>query len=99
MKHFKICSVKVGKCLKLLLKNARTSFLYRIKEIDNCVFVIDNRDRVVNFMNKANQSKVKRKCISTWDFSTLYTKIPHIIPFLVLFSHGRYIDKPLLTVV
>ena len=29
-------------------------------------------------MDKSNSShNIKRKCISTWDFSTLYTKIPH----------------------
>ena len=70
-------SILVSKCLKLLMKTAHTSFTYRIKEVDNCVFVVDNRDKVINFLNKSNQNKVARKCISTWDFTTLYTKIPH----------------------
>lgn len=67
----------VSKCLKLLLNTARSSFEYRIREIDNCVFVIDNRNKVVNFMDLSNINKVKHKSVSTWDFSTLYTKIPH----------------------
>ena len=68
----------VGKCLKLLLKVAHNAKEYKIKEINNCIFIIDNRDKVVKFMENVNNSNLsKRKCISTWDFATLYTKIPH----------------------
>ena len=74
---FSNVSISVSKCLKLLLNTSKTSFAYRIKEVDNCVFIIDSRDNVVRFMNKSNQSKAKNKCVSTWDFSTLYTNIPH----------------------
>ena len=74
---FSSISVTVSKCLKLLMNTARTSLAYRIKEIDNCIFVIDNRDKVINFINRSNQKMGKQKQISTWDFSTLYTKIPH----------------------
>ena len=70
-------SIAVSKCLKLLVKTANTSFGYKIKEIDNSVFIIDNRDRVLKFIDKANMGNYKNKCISTWDFSTLYTMIPH----------------------
>jgi len=70
-------SITVAKCLKLLLNTSRTSFKYRIKHIDNTVFVIDNRDKVIDFMDISNAKGEPRKCISTWDFSTLYTNIPH----------------------
>ena len=71
-------SIAVSKCLKVLLKVAYKAKDYKIKEINNCTFIIDNRDKVVNFMERSNSSQIrKRKCISTWDFSTLYTKIPH----------------------
>jgi len=59
------------------MNTARTSLSYRIKEIDNCIFVIDNRDKVVEFINISNQNANHRREITTWDFSTLYTKIPH----------------------
>ena len=71
-------SVAVSKCLKLLQKTARTSFKYQIKNIDNCVFIVDNRNKIIEFMDKCNLDKSKNKCVSTWDFSTLYTKIPHV---------------------
>ena len=74
---FSDISIVVSKCLKLLMNTARTSLLYRIKEIDNCIFVIDSRNKVINFLNKCNQEKGSKQS-STWDFSTLYTKIPHI---------------------
>ena len=35
------------------------------------------RDKVVRYLNKANLSKHQQKQISSWDFSTLYTNIPH----------------------
>ena len=74
---FSNISIVVSKCLKLLMNTAHTSLAYRIKEIDNCIFVIDNRDKVINSINMSNQRKDGHKEISTWDFSTLYTKIPH----------------------
>lgn len=74
---FSELSISISKCLKLLVKTANTSFGYKIKEIDNSVFIIDNRDKVLKFIDKANMDKYKDKCISTWDFSTLFTKIPH----------------------
>ena len=70
-------SISVSKCLKLLLKTANMSFNYKIKGIENHISIIDNRNKVINFINLANNSNGDRKCISTWDFSTLYTNIPH----------------------
>ena len=74
---FSDMSIIVSKCLKLLMNTARTSLSYRIKGIDDCIFVIDNREKVINFINTCNQVTGNSKNISTWDFSTLYTKIPH----------------------
>ena len=74
---FSELSAGISKCLKLLVKTARTSYGYRIKEIDNSIFIIDNRDKVVKLLDDANFVKYKNKCISSWDFSTLYTTIPH----------------------
>ena len=68
-------SIAVGKCLKKLLQVACNAKSYKIKEIDYCTFIINSRDKVVNFMETSAGSRRKR--ISTWDFSTLYTKIPH----------------------
>ena len=39
-------------------------------------WVIENNHDVLNSLNKINR-KGKANCISTYDFSTLYTKIPH----------------------
>ena len=71
-------SIDVSKCLKLLLKVAYKANDYKINDINKCTFIIDNRDKVINSMEMSNSSQnTKHKCISTWDFSTLYTKIPH----------------------
>ena len=68
-------SIAVSKCLKLLMKTSQTSIQYKIKGIKNSNFVIDSRDKVISFMNNSNRVTEKRQ-VSTWDFSTLYTKIP-----------------------
>ena len=68
-------SIAVSKCLNLLMKTAKTSFHYKIKGLKNCNFVIDSRDKVIEFLNQSNNTNDKKQ-ISTWDFSTLYTKIP-----------------------
>ena len=70
-------SSNIGKCLNKLIHVSKTYAQYRIKELDNCVFIIDNRDVVVNFLCSENYHNSGRKQLSTWDFSTLYTKIPH----------------------
>ena len=68
-------SIAVSKCLNLLMKTSKTSFDYRIEDLESCNFVIDSRDKVVEFLNNSNNNNEKKQ-ISTWDFSTLYTKIP-----------------------
>ena len=70
-------SQNVGKCLNRLIQVSKTYAQYRIKEIDNCVFIIDNRDVVIKFLCSENYDNPGRKQLSTWDFSTLYTKNPH----------------------
>ena len=71
-------SICLGKCLKKLVHSATTYEQYKIKEIDNSIFIIDNRDRVIKFINKENISTSQGKKFNTsWDFATLYTKIPH----------------------
>lgn len=67
----------VSKCLRVLLDSARRSYNYQVKHIDNAIFIVDNRQRVVDFMEISNRRNDKSKCISTWDFSTLYTTLPH----------------------
>ena len=42
---FSSMSINVSKCLKLLMNTTRKSLSYRIREMDNCIFVIDNRDK------------------------------------------------------
>ena len=74
---FSSLSENMGMCLKLLVKFARTSFKYRVQAIDNCIFIVDNRDKVIKFLEESNHSSSNNKCVSTWDFATLYTKIPH----------------------
>ena len=70
-------SIATSKCLKLLLKFANTSYKYKIKYLDNNIFIVDNRDKVVKFLDKSNLMKTTNKSVTTWDFATLYTKIPH----------------------
>ena len=70
-------SENVGKCLNKLIHISKTFAQYRIKEIENCVFIIDNRDVVIKFLCTENINNTGRKHLSTWDFSTLYTSIPH----------------------
>ena len=71
-------SINVSYCLKLLLNFARNSAKYKFKGQPgiNNISIIDNHDKVINFMSLCNKSKSK-KTIKTYDFSTLYTSIPH----------------------
>ena len=71
-------SIAASHCLKLLLKFANTSFMYKVKYIDNSIFIVDNRDKVVEFLENSNKNNNKYKTVSTWDFATLYTKVPHL---------------------
>ena len=74
---FSEISIATSHCLKLLLQFARTSYKYRIKHIDNNIFIVDNREKVLQRLQFSNQSGDTNKSVTTWDFATLYTKIPH----------------------
>ena len=67
-------SIAVSKCLKLFLKTAHMSYKYRINHLENCIFVMNSRDKIINAINSSNFDKIKHKPLSTWDFST---NIPH----------------------
>ena len=71
-------SINVTHCLKLLLKSARNSRKYKFsgQQGINNISIIDNHEKVINFMNMCNKSKSK-KTVKTYDFSTLYISIPH----------------------
>ena len=71
-------STNVTSCLKILLKFARNSRKYKFEGQPNInnISIIDNREKVINFMNLCNKSRSK-KTVKTYDFSTLYTSIPH----------------------
>ena len=67
----------VGVCLKSLLHSAKNRSLYDNKfHPRNDYYVIDNNEPVLDFINANNLIKGS-KSISTYDFSTLYTSIPH----------------------
>ena len=73
-------SIAVGNSLKLLLRIAEKANDYKIKEIDRCILLVDNREKVLRSLEISNKSTNvinKRKSINTWDFSTLYSNIPH----------------------
>ena len=75
-----VLSEHVGKCLKTLLKAAKNQSNYENKFNGfNDFFIIDDRKEVVELMEmmNANRRKGGRKKVSTYDFSTLYTSIPH----------------------
>ena len=67
----------VGICLKSLLHSAKNRSLYDNKfHPRNDFYVIDNHEPVLDFLN-SNNLKNGYKSIHTFDFSTLYTSIPH----------------------
>ena len=75
-----ILSDHVGKCLKTLLKSTKYKSRYRNKFTTyNDYFIIDDRKEVIDIMENmnANRKKGGRKNVNTYDFSTLYTSIPH----------------------
>ena len=71
-------SENVSCCLRVLLKYARNSYKYKFQSHPgiNNFSIIDNRDKIIKFIRLANKSKSK-KSLKTYDFSTLYTSIPH----------------------
>lgn len=75
-----VLSKHVGKCLKSLLKSAKNISRYENKYTGyNDYFIIDDRKDVIELMEwmNANRKKGGRKKVSTYDFSNLYTSIPH----------------------
>ena len=75
-----LLSEHIGKCLKTLLKSAKSNSRYANKYTEyNDYFIIDDRKDVIELMEfmNANRKKGGRKKVSTYDFSTLYTSIPH----------------------
>ena len=67
----------IGICLKSLLHSAKNKSIYDNKfHIRNDYYVIDNNEPVLDFINSDNLKK-GGKSVSTYDFSTLYTSIPH----------------------
>ena len=67
----------VGLCLKTCLKTAKNYSNYSNKfHQRNDFYVIDNNSSVLEFMFENNLNS-GNKSISTFDFSTLFTNIPH----------------------
>ena len=71
-------SEKVGLCLQALLKcdKANSKYLHKYHNY-NDYFVVDNRDPVIEYMVRANALNHRNKSVRTYDFTSLYTKIPH----------------------
>ena len=87
----KVCSTKqlskdVSKVFKLLFRQTRNfhdkSHFYSNY---NKFWVVENSTPVLNKINRTN-SKTNAKSISTFDFTTLYTKIPHQSLIDILFK-------------
>ena len=69
----------VAESLKFLLKYARSSPKYRFKGVFhiNNIAIIDNTSPVIKLMKVLNKSHEGKKSVRSYDFSTLYTSIPH----------------------
>ena len=52
-------------CYKLLLKMAYKSKDYKIKEIDRSLFIVDNTDKAVKFMEKSINKKIYKNFLQT----------------------------------
>ena len=71
-------SVLVGICLKSMLHSAKNYSKYKNHyHHRNDFYVIDGHEEVLEFLHTNNTSHKGPKNISTFDFSTLYTSIPH----------------------
>ena len=67
-------------CLKALVKSAKNPASYQNAfKSYNDFFIVDGRQEVINFIDNANfHRKIGgSKSIHTYDFSNLYTSIPH----------------------
>ena len=70
-------SKQLSICLKSMLHSAKNYSKYHNKFHNrNDFYIIDDHTPVINFI-AANNPQSGRKSISTFDFSTLYTSIPH----------------------
>ena len=71
-------SVLVGICLKSMLHSAKNYSKYRNRFHNrNDFYVVDGHDEILEFLYSSNNTHKGRKNISTFDFCTLYTSIPH----------------------
>ena len=70
-------SIQIGYCLKTILNIIRSNSKFQFKKSKiNRYSIIYNRRPVTNFIQFSNKS-VGGKSVSTFDFKTLYTSIPH----------------------
>ena len=70
-------SVYLGICLKSMLHSAQNKSKYDHKFHNrNDFFIIDSNQPILDFIGRDRYAKGK-KSIATFDFSTLYTSIPH----------------------
>lgn len=70
-------SIKIGVCLKSMLKVAKNYSKYKNRFHNrNDFYVIDGHDDILDYIAVNNLVK-GNKSVSTFDFSTLYTSIPH----------------------
>ena len=71
-------SIYLGICLKSMLFSAKNHSVYHNKFYPrNDYYVIDSNEPVLEFINMSNSSS-GFKSVNTYDFSTLYTSIPHV---------------------
>ena len=73
-------SQNVGFALKMILKSVSNSSRYKAKYKNyNSFYIINDRQNVINFMNTSNRNRKYggSKSIQTYDFSNLYTSLPH----------------------
>ena len=70
-------SIYMAICLKSMLHSAKNRSNYDNKfSCRNDFFIIDSNEKVLDFLYSNNSCK-NFKSINTYDFSTLYTSIPH----------------------
>lgn len=70
-------SILVGYCLKTVLNIIRNNAKFHRKKTNvNKCFIIDNRNSVIRHINNCNRNN-NTSSVSTYDFKTLYTSIPH----------------------
>ena len=68
-----------GTGLKAMLKLEKTNckFIHKFDGIKNFYIIEDNKE-IIRFMVESNLQNQNEKHIKTFDFKTLYTKIPHL---------------------